>query len=319
MLDNIILMSIHHIMSFYSYDKNIAMTFGQLEIFILVAKYQSFTLAAKQLGTSQSAISHAIRHLEERWQVKLFSRQQQLVELTLIGQQMLQQAQLILNTAQNMQQQAAELQGLQQGQLKIGSFGSSSSIHLLPELLNAFRQKYPNIDVFVEEGTDEQVSEWIRSKQLDVGFSVSPKTDLDTFPLIEDIFVALIPNSYPIAAQRQVSLKDLADYPFILTRAGSQTHVERLLKQQQVRPKIRYQLSQLITILNMVNLQEGVSVVADMAISPTLLQAHPHVVKRPLTPNTRRQIALAVANKKYMSPATDAFIRLAQEMYYYPK
>lgn len=295
------------------------MTFSQLEIFALVAQLKSFTLAAKQLGTSQSAVSHAVKNLEEAWQVKLFTRQQQQVELTDIGYQFLEQAQLILNTANNMNQLAAELKGLQQGQLKIGSFGSSSSLHLLPELLNAFRSQYPHIEIFVEEGTDEQVAEWIKTRQVDVGFAVCPKHDLDTFPLIEDIFVALIPETYPIAHAQQVSLKALADYPFILTRAGSQTHVERLLKQQHVTPKIQYQLSQLLTILNMVNLQEGVSVVADMAISNSLLAAHPRVVKRPLTPNTRRQIALAVANQKTISPATKAFIALAQDMFYYPQ
>jgi DNA-binding transcriptional LysR family regulator len=295
------------------------MTFSQLEIFVLVAQLKSFTLTANRLGISQSAVSHAVKNLEEKWQVKLLERQQQHVELTSIGTKLHEHAQRILNTANHMDQLATEIKGLQQGQLKIGSFGSSSSLHLLPELLNAFRKKYPDIEIFVEEGTDEQVAEWIKTRQVDVGFAVCPKQDLDTFPLIEDIFVALIPESYPIALEQQVSLKALADYPFIMTRAGSQTHVERLLKQQQVTPKIQYQLSQLLTILNMVNLQEGVSIVADMAISKVLLAAHPRVVKRPLTPNTRRQIALAVANQNAMSPATKAFIQLAQEMYYFPK
>ena len=78
-------------------------------------------------------------------------------------------------------------------------------------------------------------------------------------------------------------------------------------------------MSQLLTILNMVNLQEGIAIVADMAMPAELLALHPHVVKRPLSPNTQRQIGLAVKNQQLMSPACKAFIQLAQSMFYDPK
>ena len=65
----------------------------------------------------------------------------------------------------------------------------------------------------------------------------------------------------------------------------------------------------------MVNLQEGVSIVADMAITAELLTLHPNVVKRPLMPNTQRHIGLAVRSEKAMSPATQAFITLAQKIF----
>ena len=289
------------------------MTFSQLEIFLLVAKHQSFSNAAKQLGISQSAVSHAIKSLEHFWRVQLFSREQNTVLLTEIGQQLRIHAQEILNTVQVMQHQVAATHGLQQGSLRIGSFGASASIHLLPELLQAFRTQYPHIEVFVEEGTDDEVTQWILNQQVDVGFAVLPNHQLDTFPLIKDIFIALIPNSYPIAQMSQVDITQLKHYPFILTKAGSQTHIEKLLKQYEIQPKIQYQL---LTILNMVNQHEGISIVADMAMTPELLALHPNVVKRPLLPNTQREIGLAVRNQKLMSPATRTFIELAQTMFY---
>jgi len=101
-----------------------------------------------------------------------------------------------------------------------------------------------------------------------------------------------------------------------MTRAGSQSHVEKLLQQHQIQPKITYQMSQLLTILNMVNLQEGIAIVADMAMPKELLALHPHVVKRPLSPNTQRQIGLAVKNQQLISPACKAFIELAQQKFY---
>ena len=293
-----------------------AMTFSQLEIFVKVAEQHSFTLAARQLGITQSAVSHALKCLEQHWNVSLFSREQGAIALTHIGQQLLLHAKEVLNTTQIMQQEVNAAHGIQQGTLRIGSFGSSSSIHLLPELLKAYRERYPHIEIFVEEGTDAEVSQWIAERQVDVGFAVLPKSQLVTFPLIKDIFIALIPDSFEVAQQAKLNIQDIQNYPFIMTRAGSQSHVEKLLQQHQIQPKITYQMSQLLTILNMVNLQEGIAIVADMAMPKELLALHPHVVKRPLSPNTQRQIGLAVKNQQLISPACKAFIELAKQKFY---
>lgn len=293
-----------------------AMTFSQLEIFVKVAEQHSFTLAARQLGITQSAVSHALKCLEQHWNVSLFSREQGAIALTHIGQQLLLHAKEVLNTTQIMQQEVNAAHGIQQGTLRIGSFGSSSSIHLLPELLKAYRERYPHIEIFVEEGTDAEVSQWIAERQVDVGFAVLPKSQLVTFPLIKDIFIALIPDSFEVAQQAKLNIQDIQNYPFIMTRAGSQSHVEKLLQQHQIQPKITYQMSQLLTILNMVNLQEGIAIVADMAMPKELLALHPHVVKRPLSPNTQRQIGLAVKNQQLISPTCKAFIELAQQKFY---
>ncbi len=293
-----------------------AMTFSQLEIFVKVAEQHSFTLAARQLGITQSAVSHALKCLEQHWNVSLFSREQGAIALTHIGQQLLLHAKEVLNTTQIMQQEVNAAHGIQQGTLRIGSFGSSSSIHLLPELLKAYRERYPHIEIFVEEVTDAEVSQWIAERQVDVGFAVLPKSQLVTFPLIKDIFIALIPDSFEVAQQAKLNIQDIQNYPFIMTRAGSQSHVEKLLQQHQIQPKITYQMSQLLTILNMVNLQEGIAIVADMAMPKELLALHPHVVKRPLSPNTQRQIGLAVKNQQLISPACKAFIELAQQKFY---
>lgn len=293
------------------------MTFTQLEIFVLVAQYQSFTLAAQHLNITQSAVSHALKSLEKHWAVRLMIREQNQIELTQIGQQLLLHAKELLNTAQMMQQQVKASHGIQQGTLRIGSFGASASIHLLPELLKAYRIRYPHIEIFIEEGTDLEVSQWIQERQIDVGFAVLPRSHLITYPLLQDIFIALIPKSYPVSEKISLNIHDLQDYPFIMTKAGSQTHVEQLLRQYHVQPKIQYQLSQLLTILNMVNLQEGIAIVADMSMSSELLRLHPNVVKRPLIPNTQRQIGLAVKDEKSISPATKAFIQLAQKMFYF--
>lgn len=121
------------------------MTFTQLNILVMVAELGGFTSAAAKLGVSQSAVSHALKSLEKEWGVVLFSRTQPGIEITDIGQQLLLRAREILALSEAMKQDIAASHGLNRGVLRIGSFGPTSSLKLLPTLLNAYRQQYPGV------------------------------------------------------------------------------------------------------------------------------------------------------------------------------
>ncbi|BCQ62612.1 hypothetical protein PBOI14_43620 [Pseudomonas sp. Boi14] len=128
------------------------MTLTQLEIFSLVAELQGFTSAATRLGITQSAVSHAIKSLEQELQVDLFRRHQAQVELTDIGTQLLLRARAMLGLAATLAQEAADARGMKRGTLRIGSFGPTSSIRLLPRILHDYRREYPDIEVHIDEG-----------------------------------------------------------------------------------------------------------------------------------------------------------------------
>lgn len=290
------------------------MTFTQLELFVLVADLKSFTAAAERTGISQSAVSHAIKSLEKEWRLSLLSRNQIDIELTEAGQTLLTHAKELLNLNQTIKQQVSALHGLHEGVLRIGSFGASCSIHLLPQLLEAYQQRYPKIDIYIDEGDDQDIAKWLNERKIDVGFMVLPDERFDAFDLMVDHFVMLVPKNHVLAQQQSIHPKELNQLPFIMTTAGSQPYVTEILRTYHVKPQINYHFSQLLTIISMVNNQLGLSMVADMAISPSLLAQYPNVVKRPLRPALKRPIGLAVKNKKHMSPATKAFIELAQQL-----
>ncbi|WP_312967292.1 LysR family transcriptional regulator [Acinetobacter gerneri] len=290
------------------------MTFTQLEIFTLIAEYKSFTTTANRLGISQSAVSHALKSLEKHWSVSLISRSQGDIELTETGKKLLVHVKELLSISNTLQQEISAVHGLYEGTLRIGSFGASSSIVLLPLILDAFQKKYPKIDVYIDEGDDNEIPQWILERKIDVGFIIAPDERFDIFPLLEDIFIALVPSSYPIAEKKSIPIQDLADYPFLMTTAGSQKYVKQLLNRFGVKPTIKCHFSQMLTIISMVEKQNGISIVADMALNHELLTLYPHVVKRPLEPNTTRKIGLAVKNKKHLSPAAKAFIEVAQSV-----
>ncbi|MCT9188646.1 LysR family transcriptional regulator [Acinetobacter baumannii] len=291
------------------------MTFTQLEIFALIAELKSFTATAEKLGISQSAVSHALKSLEQQWGINLISRTQSDIELTTTGQQLLTHVKELLSISDTLEKEVAAIHGLNEGTLRIGSFGASSSIYLLPEILEAFRQRYPKIEIYIDEGEDKEVAQWLLERRIEVGFLIMPDERFDTFPLIEDRFVALVPSGYPLAQQLYIDPAQLENCPFIMTMAGSRYQVELILKNFNVKPDIKFYVSQILSIVSMVHNQLGISIVSDMVITKELLSLYPNVVKRPFKPNLKRSIGLAVKNKKHMSPAVKAFIEVAQEVW----
>ena len=288
------------------------MTLTQLEIFSLVAELQGFTSAAHRLGISQSAVSHAIKALEQEWGVEVFRRHQAQVELSDIGQQLLVRARAILGLANTLQQEAADARGMKRGTLRIGSFGPTSSNRLLPPILARFRLAHPGIEVHIDEGPDRQVMQWLDERRIDVGFVVLEQERFDTYALFEDQLVALLPADHPLASRPAVALEALCDDPFILTEAGSAELVTRVFNSARLVPKVRFRCAQLLSTLEAVSRGDGVSLVAEGSLP---LVADPRYVTRPLAPAVARPIGLAVLDRRQASPATLAFIELAQAVH----
>ncbi|AZD92948.1 MULTISPECIES: LysR family transcriptional regulator [Pseudomonas] len=288
------------------------MTLSQLQIFSLVAELRGFTSAASRLGISQSAVSHALKSLEQELGVELIRRHQSLVELTDIGQQLLLRARAILGLAATMEQEAADARGMKRGTLRIGSFGPTSSMKLLPAILRSYREAHPGIEVHIDEGPDRQVLQWLEERRIDVGFVVLPQERFDCFALVEDQMVALIPSQHGLAAKDSVSLAELCDDPFILTEAGSAELVSRLFLAARLSPNIRYRSSQLLSTLETVARGDALTLVAQLSLPEA---NDPRYRIKALSPPARRQVGLAVLDRRQASPATLAFIEQARSLY----
>ncbi|MDR6917339.1 DNA-binding transcriptional LysR family regulator [Pseudomonas sp. 3296] len=287
------------------------MTLTQLEIFSLVAELRGFTAAANRLRISQSAVSHALKSLEQELGVELLRRHQSQVELSDIGQQLLLRARAMLGLANTLRQEAADARGMKRGTLRIGSFGPTSSIRLLPQILQHYRTAHPGIEVHIDEGPDRQVIQWLEERRIDIGFVVLPEDRFDTFALLEDQMVALVPADHTLAGRDALSLNDLCHDPFVLTEAGSSELVSRLFSAARLIPNIRYRCSQLLSTLDTVSRGDALTVVAESSLPDNLNSRY---VRKPLSPPVIRQVGLAVLDQRQASPATLAFIKLALEL-----
>jgi DNA-binding transcriptional LysR family regulator len=296
------------------------MTNNQLEAFVMVADFRSFTAAALHLGISQSAVSHAIRSLEKELDVQLFIRLKADAELTEIGARLLLRAREMIGLSETIRQEAADAQGLKTGTLRIGSFGPSSSLRLLPELLNEYRSQYPKIEIHIDEGPDQDVKQWILDRRIDVGFVVLPEERFETYALAKDQMVALLPPKHSLATQASVRLDELCNDPFIMTEAGSAQIVTSLFHAANLTPNVHFRSAQVMSTLALVARGEGVTMLAELAL-PEIeqfeagqLQVEQRYLVKPLWPPVFRHIGLAIHSKKRASPAALAFIKIAKKM-----
>lgn len=113
--------------------------------FVKTVEYGSFTKAAERLNYSQSGISRMINDLEKEWKISLLERSRSGVRLTSDGLTLLPYAKNVCAEYEKLQAQVDEINGLQSGIIRIGTF-SSVATHRLPNIIKRFQTDYPNID-----------------------------------------------------------------------------------------------------------------------------------------------------------------------------
>lgn len=282
------------------------MTDAQLQALVAVADQCSFTAAARQLRMSQSGVSHAINALEESLGVMLLKRQAQGVELTEIGQCVVEQGRQILQLKAQIRNDTEAVRKRQSGTLRVGSFGVSASRRLLPPLMKSFSRRYPGVTVLVLEGSDQEVEQWIRDGSVDIGFVTLPNEEFDTLYLSQDEMHVLLPANHPLARQSRIRPLDLCSSPFIMSTGGCEPAIRA--SAQRVKLDVRFRIRDNDTIVDMVAQQTGISILPTLSLPLTLPDA---VVQRPLEHTHTREIGLAVASRKRASPACTAFLKLA--------
>lgn len=144
------------------------MTLEQLRIFIEVAEREHLTRASEALHLTPSAVSSAIRTLEDRYGAILFNRIGRRIELTGDGKLFLEEARATLARARSAEMMLSELGGGKRGTLAIHASQTIAS-YWLPPLLTRFKQAYPHIDVRLTIGNTESVTAATQEDLVDIG------------------------------------------------------------------------------------------------------------------------------------------------------
>lgn len=193
--------------------------------FVKTVEYGSFTKATEILNYSQSGISRMIGDLEKDWKVVLLERGKDGVKLTSDGLTLLPYARSLVAEYEKLQMQVDELNGLQSGLIRIGTF-SSVATHWLPNIIKEFQKDYPHIDYELLLGDYAEIEEWVIEGRVDCGFLKLPtRPDFETIFLEEDKLLAVIPEDHPLADCEKFPIAALCDGPFILLEKGENSEV----------------------------------------------------------------------------------------------
>lgn len=161
----------------------------KIKAFLLVAKYKNFSLAAKELSYTPSALSHIADSLENELGVKLFIRTRKGVEITAEGKKLHNYFLNIAKAEEKLYSASASIRGEKETELKIGAF-SSLALHILPEILYEFKQKYPQIKV--EILVDDNMKNWLENGLADIILADEPLGFENFCPLFEEEYVAVV-------------------------------------------------------------------------------------------------------------------------------
>lgn len=276
------------------------MTLLQLQVLIAVSEHKNFTKAADALGFTQSAVSQMISSLEKELGIILFHRSRRGISTSTIGERMIQHGREILRITSCMREESLAAQGIEAGTLRIGVIPSAAP-KVLPGIIGSFRKLFPQIDIVLFEGSDEEINSWLTGSVADVGFTTMPDEGLQTFPLLQDQMKVFVSNDSPLADEAVLTFEQLQGKCFIMVKDSG---IRMLLQQHGVVPNVTLEVRDPATILSMVQERVGVTILPELYLPDTL----PKVTALPLRPAITRELVLAIRDHQYISPVAAEFI-----------
>ncbi len=276
--------------------------------FVKTVEYGSFTKAAEILNYTQSGISRMIADLEKEWGVTLLERSKNGIKPTSDGVKLLPYAQNLCTDFDKLKMQVDELNGLQSGLIRIGTF-SSVATHWLPNIIKEFQKDYPNIDYELLLGDYTEIEEWIHTGRVDCGFLRLPtQPEFETIFLEEDKLMAIIPENHPLKDCDLFPVNALCKEPFMLLEKGAKAEISEIFERNNLTPNVKFTTWDDYAVMSMVESGLGIAILPEL-----ILKRVPYrIIAKELDVPACRNIGLALRDKKTVSLAMKRFIDYLQ-------
>jgi DNA-binding transcriptional LysR family regulator len=291
------------------------MQLQQLAYFVAVADERHFTRAAQTLHVTQPSLSKQVAALEGELGGPLFNRARGNITLTEAGEALLPLARRIVADTDSARIAVQELIGLQRGRVRLGATPSLSTV-LVPEALRRFHDRYPGVQVVLEEGGSRDLVAKLAEGVLDLALIIVPlHTDdpaLRTFPLLKEPLVVAVPPAHPLADRRDIRISDLRDVPLVMFRAGYDLRdvTFAACRQAGFDPVLAVDGGEMDAVLRLVAAGLGVAIVPRMVTrTATDVRAVPF-----RSPRLARTVAIAHRNDLALSAAAQSLVDLIEQV-----
>ncbi|MCA1633707.1 MAG: LysR family transcriptional regulator [Acidobacteria bacterium] len=249
------------------------MEITQLEFFLKIVEEGSFSKAAERAFRTQPAVSLAIRRLEGEIGALLLDRSQKRPTLTEAGQIFHGYAQRIIALRDQAREAVAELRELRSGRVRVGA-NESTSLYLLPEIILVFRARHPQVKVEIYRHPSERLPREVLDGNVDFALTAYEPADrdLESFAVLKDELVLILPPGHPLAKRDSVSVRDLGGEPFLAhnVKTGSRLKVIETFAKSRTPLNITLELATIETIKRFVQKQVGLAFVPRMCVTEEL-------------------------------------------------
>jgi len=276
------------------------MTLTELRYIVAVARERHFGRAAEACFVSQPTLSVAIKKLEEELDVRIFERGANEIKVTPLGEDIVRQAQSVIEQASAIHEIAKRGKDPLAGALRVGLIYTIAP-YLLPELVKNVIEQYPQMPLMLQENFTVKLLEMLRTGELDCAIMAEPFPDagLAVAPLYDEPFQVALPAKHPLAKRKRISADELKAETMLLLGTGHcfRDHVLEVCPEfarfasdaEGIRKS--FEGSSLETIRYMVASGMGVTVVPQLSITA---ERHEHLVYVPFVPPVpTRRVVLA--------------------------
>ena len=274
------------------------MTLTELKYIVAVAREKHFGRAAEACFVSQPTLSVAVKKLEEELDVKLFERGASEVSVTPLGEQIVRQAQQVIEQAAALKEMAKLGKDPLSGPLRLGVIYTIGP-YLLPDLVRQVIDRVPQMPLMLQENFTAKLLDMLRLGELDCAILAEPfpDTGLAVAPLYDEPFLAAVPTAHPLAKRKSVTAEELKAETMLLLGTGHcfRDHVLEVCPEyarfasQAEGIRKSFEGSSLETIKYMVASGMGVTVVPQLSV-PAEPQQHIKYVKFSAPVPTRRVV-----------------------------
>ncbi|MCK5678855.1 MAG: LysR family transcriptional regulator [Flavobacteriaceae bacterium] len=197
------------------------MTITQLKYVLAVAEYKNFTLAAENSFVTQPTLSMQIQKIEDELGVIIFNRKKKPIELTPIGEKIIEQAKIIVDESNRITDIVDQQKGFIGGEFKLGIIPTIMPT-LLPYFLKSFLKKYPKVHLVIEELTTEEIIKKLSDGHLDVGIAATPLENeaIKERPLYYEPFIGYVSSNHRLFNNDFIIEEDLDINDILLLEDG---------------------------------------------------------------------------------------------------
>lgn len=221
------------------------MTITQLKYVLAVAEYKNFTLAAEKCFVTQPTLSMQIQKIEEELEIQIFDRTKKPIQLTEIGQKIVNQSKNIVNEADRIQDIVDQQKGFIGGEFRLGIIPTIMPT-LLPMFLNNFIKKYPKVKLIIEELNTNEIIEKLKNGHLDAAIASTPLEEekIKEVVLYFEPFIAYIPENHSSFHKSEIEIDDLNIDEILLLQDGHcfRDGILNLCKNQNKNDKNHFQI-----------------------------------------------------------------------------